>query len=272
MLGHCICPLKKNKNYQMKRILIVLLFVGSFSAIAQNTSIAAGEKLVFSANYNMSGLLTEIAQVTMETKTVKTSNATLLHLKCSAATYSKWDNFFKIRDLYESYVSPKTLTPYLYKRDINEGGYYKFNQYTYSHKAKTVKFLTKKRDNFQKNETLKIGANTKDIVATLYNIRNIDFNTFNPGQTKNFTVLFDDKEVVINVKYISKEYMSTNIGKKECYKLALSLRNSDVLKGGTADNMIWLTADGNKVPVYAKFKIPVGNGELKIKSATGLKN
>ena len=66
--------------------------------------------------------------------------------------------------------------------------------------------------------------------------------------------------------------MSSAIGKKECYKLALSLRNSDVLKGNSADNMIWLTADGNKVPVYAKFKIPVGNGELKIKSATGLKH
>lgn len=257
----------------MTRLLIALfLFFGSLSAVAQNTSIAAGEKLVFSANYNMSGILTEIAQVTMETKEVKTSNATLLHLKTSAATYSKWDNFFKIRDLYESFVSPTTLKPYLYKRDINEGGYYKFNQYTYSHKTNTVKFLTKKKNNFQKNETLKIGANTKDIVATLYNIRNIDFINFSPGQTKNFTVLFDDKEVTIKVKYISKEYMSTNIGKKECYKLSMSLSNSDVLKGGTADNMIWLTADGNKVPVYAKFKIPVGNGELKIKSATGLKH
>ena len=242
----------------MIRILIALLLVGNYSAIAQNTSIAAGEKLVFSANYNMSGLLTEIAQVTMETKTVKTSNATLLHLKTSAATYSKWDNFFKIRDLYESFVSPTTLTPYLYKRDINEGGYYKFNQYTYSHKTNTVKFLTKKKNNFQKSETLKIGANTKDIVATLYNIRNIDFTKFSPGQTKNFTVLFDDKEVVISVKYISKEYMSSAIGKKECYKLALSLRNSDVLKGNSADNMIWLTADGNKVPYMQSLKSQLG--------------
>ncbi len=256
----------------MKRIFTVIFLICSLVATAQNTTIASGEKLVFSTNYNMSGLLTEIAQVTMEANTVKTSNATLLHLKCTAATYSKWDNFFKIRDLYESYVSPTTLTPYLYKREINEGGYYKFNQYTYSHKTNTAKFLLKKKNNFQETKTLKIGASTKDIVATLYNIRNIDFKSFSPGQTKNFTVLFDEKEVVISVKYISKESMNTNIGKKECYKLALSLNNSNVLKGSTADNMIWLTADANKVPVYAKFKIPVGNGELKIKSATGLKN
>ena len=95
----------------------------------------------------MSGILNDIAQVTMETSNVKTSKATLLRLKCTAATYSKWDNFFKIRDLYESYVSPKTLTPFLYKRNINEGGYFKAMKYTYSHKTKTIKSVQTKKNN-----------------------------------------------------------------------------------------------------------------------------
>jgi hypothetical protein len=70
---------------------------------------------------------------------------------------------------------------------------------------------------------------------------------------------------------LGKETLSTNLGKKECYKLAISLGNSSVLKGNN-DNLLWLTADANKIPVYAKFKIAVGSGELKIKSATGLKH
>ena len=49
------------------------------------------------------------------------------------------------------------------------------------------------------------------------------------------------------------------------------MNNNNLLKGSN-DNLLWLTADGNKIPVYAKFKVPVGNGELKIQSATGLKN
>ena len=89
----------------------------------------------------MSGLLTELAQVTMETSEVKTTKSTLLRLKCTAATYSKWDSFFKIRDLYESYVSQKTLTPYLYNRDINEGGYEKYMKYKFNHKTNTVASL-----------------------------------------------------------------------------------------------------------------------------------
>ncbi len=248
----------------------------SSAQFAQNTSIGIGEKLVFTASYNMSGLMTDIAQVTMETGQVKTSKATLLHLKCTAATYAKWDNFFKIRDLYESYVSPTSLTPYLYKRDISEGNYYKFMQYTYSHKTNSVKSLMRKKNSkgqtYDKIATVKINGGTKDIVATIYHIRNLDIHKAAQGDTQSFKVIFDNEEMVINVKYVGKETITTALGKKECYKLALSLKNKNVLKGGSNDNLLYLTADANKVPVYAKFKIPVGNGELKIKSATGLKN
>ncbi len=260
----------------MKHLFFVVLLLVSSTHFAQNTTIAVGEKLIFTASYNMSGLLTDIAQVTMETGEVKTSKATLLHLKCTAATFSKWDNFFKIRDLYESYVSPTSLTPYLHNRDINEGSYYKFMQYTFSHKTNSVKSLMRKKNGrgviYDKNSDVKINVGTKDIVSTIYHIRNLDIHKAKPGDVQNFKVIFDNEELVISVKYVSKETIQTAIGKKECYKLALSLKNSAVLKGGINDNLLYLTADANKIPVYAKFKIPVGNGELKITSATGLKN
>ena len=162
----------------MKHFIFACITVISFNSFAQNKTIAAGEKLVYTASYNMSGLLTDIAQLKMETSEVKTSKATLLRLKCTAVTYKKWDNYFKIRDLYESYVHPKTLTPYLYKRDISEDGYYKFIQYKYYHKTKIVKSLMRKKNNdgeiWDENEAIKIGPDTKDLVSTLYTIRNLD--------------------------------------------------------------------------------------------------
>ncbi len=262
------------KLQRMKNLLILLLLIGGQVISSQNKTIPAGEKLVYTATYNMSGLLTNIAQVKMETSEVKTSKNTLLRLKCTAATYKKWDNFFKIRDLYESYVNPKTLTPYLYKRDISEGGYYKFMQYRYSHKTNMVQNIRKKRRSdgtiWETKKAVKINPSTKDIVTTLYSIRNLDIHKASIGDQQNFTVLFDNEETVITVKYLAKESINTNIGRKECYKLAISMKGSDILKGNNS-NLLWLTADENKVPVYAKFKIPVGNGELKIESASGLK-
>ncbi|WP_460218571.1 DUF3108 domain-containing protein [Psychroserpens sp. MEBiC05023] len=261
----------------MMRLLLTLAFVllTSIAAFAQNTTIAAGEKLTFSASYNMSGLLNELAQVTMETSEVKTSKSTLLKLKCTAATYSKWDSFFKIRDLYESYVNPKTLTPYLYNRDIDEGGYKKFMKYKFNHKSRNVSSTKRKTRSdgtvWEEKKSVKIGASTRDLVTTLYHIRNLDIHKANIGDSQNFKVIFDNNESVINVKYLSKETLTTALGSKECYKLAIKIYNSNVLKGNNA-NVIWLTADANKVPVYAKFKIAVGSGELKLKSATGLKH
>lgn len=72
-------------------------------------------------------------------------------------------------------------------------------------------------------------------------------------------------------KLLAKETITTALGKKECYKLAIGAAGTNVLKGNNS-NILWLTADENKIPVYAKFKVAVGSGELKIKSATGLKN
>lgn len=257
-----------------KYILYLILLISSFS-FSQNNAFKAGENLTFTASYNMSGVLTELAQVEMVTSEVKTSKATLLRLKCTATTYSKWDSFFKIRDLYESYVSPTTVKPYLYKRDIYEGGYSKFVQYKYSHSKGTVASLVRKKKKeggtYDQNKTLNISSNTKDIVSTIYYLRTLDLKNYSNGTSKTLTVLFDNKPTEVVFSYLGKETIATSIGSKSCYKLSISIKNSDVLKGNN-DNILWLTADENKIPVYAKFKVAVGNGELKIKSATGLKN
>lgn len=251
-------------------IIFILLNTLTYNVNAQNNAVAAGEKLVFTASYNMSGILTDLAQVNMETSEVKTSKSTLLKLKCTAVTYSKWDNFFKIRDLYESYVNPKTLTPYLYNRDVNEGSYYKNMKYTFSTSSNSVKSIQKKKNNKIEHKDLKINAGTKDIVSTIYYMRLLDFKKMSVGTKKTFTILFDREEIKGLITYLGKETISTAIGTKSCYKLAIG-SSENVLQGKNS-NYLYLTADENKIPVYGKFKIPVGNGELKIKSASGLKN
>ncbi|WP_298556427.1 DUF3108 domain-containing protein [uncultured Algibacter sp.] len=252
----------------MLRFSFLLTFLFSLALNAQNNNaVGVGEKLVYTASYNMSGIMTNLAEVTMETDAVKTSKATLLRLKCTAFTYSKWDSFFKIRDLYETYVNPKTLKPYLHNRDINEGGYYKNMKYTFSHKTNTVKSVQTKKNNHVENKTISIAPDTKDIISTLYGIRTFDLRNLSPGTSKVFSILFDRTEEKGKVTYLGKETISTPLGKKACYKLSIGSASSNTLNG-----TLWLTADENKIPVLVKFKIPVGSGELKIKSVSGLKH
>lgn len=107
-------------------LLIGLLFIStSFTSNPNSSStnkyIKSGENLTFIASFSVSGIMTDIAEVKMVTSTVKTKTRELLRLKCTASTYSSWDAFFKVRDLYESYVDPLTLLPALLKEVLPKG-------------------------------------------------------------------------------------------------------------------------------------------------------
>lgn len=251
----------------MKKSLFTLCLLLSFGA--GFSQIGSNEKLVYAASYNMSGLMTQLAQVTMETETMKTSKNNYLHLSCQAATFSKWDSFFKIRDLYESYVNPTTLKPSLYKRSINEGGYTKTEKYVFKADGKTINSTSKKKNKPETKKTFTVGGSTQDIVSIIYKLRTIDFQNFKSGQTKSFVIVFDEKEIPVVVKYMGKETVSAgNLGSKVCYKISIAAKTK-VLKG-TDKNLIWLTADTKKVPALIKFSIPVGTGQLTLSNASGI--
>ena len=251
----------------MKKFILIFCF--ALSSNGGFSQIKSGEKLVFAASYNMSGLMTQLAQVTMETETVKTAKNTFLHLSCSAATFSKWDSFFKIRDLYESYVNAATLSPSLYKRSINEGGFTKTEKYIFKPDGRTIASTSKRKNNPETNRTFTVGNSTLDIVTLIYKLRTVDFQNYKNDQTKSLVLVFDEKEIPVVVKFMGKEILSAgNLGTKECYKIAIGAK-TQVLKGNDK-NIIWLTADTKKIPALIKFSIPVGTGQLKLSTASGI--
>ncbi len=252
------------RNKFLLAVSALCCFLGAF---AQNTTIKSGEKLVYTASYNMSGLMTTLAEVTMETSKVPDKN--LFHLNLTAATYSKWDSYFKIRDQYQSYVSTKTLKPVLYYRNIDEGGYTKSEKYVFDYKNKVAKTTMQRRKKPETKKEVPINLQTSDVVATFYQLRNLNISAAKPGTKVTLTILFDGKEIPVVIKYMAKETISTDVfGKKECYKLSISAK-TDALKGKD-ENLLWLTADAKKIPVLIKFNIPVGNGQLKLTKATGI--
>ncbi|MEM6718945.1 MAG: DUF3108 domain-containing protein [Bacteroidota bacterium] len=258
----------------MKKIVCLLMVTCLFQAVAhaQNLPFKDGEKLVFTASYKMSGFLTDLAQVSMETSQVKTSKNTLLHFKCRANTFKKYDFFFKIRDVYESYVSKASLLPALYKRDIHEGSYKKKMKYVYNQKKRTIKSEQIKRrgdgTDWIVNKEFKFSNGAMDVISTLYNVRNLPIENAAVGDTKTFTIIFDKEETPVTIRYAGKETVSAgNLGQKSCHRLEI-LTKGDYLKAAT----LWMTADANKVPVKAEFSIPIGSGMLQLTNASGLAN
>lgn len=253
----------------MKKTLFILcaLFLVSANTNLYSQTIRSGEKLVFAGSYNMSGLMTKLAQVTMTTETVATAKNSYLHLSCELSTYSKWDSFFKIRDIYESYVNPVNFSPSLYKRSIDEGGYTKKEKYAF--KGTTINSTSRKKNRPETQKTFTIGASTQDVISMFYKVRTMDLSKFKEGQTQTMMIVFDEKQVPVTLKFMGKETINAgNLGNKECYKISIGAK-TDALRGKDK-NLIWLTADAKKVPALLKFSIPVGTGQLALTSASGI--
>ncbi len=251
----------------MKRGLIILGLV--FTTAFGFSQIKSNERLVYAASYNMSGLMTHIAQVTMKTETVKTSKKSFLRLSWEAATFSKWDSFFKIRDLYETYVDPATLRPSLYKRSIFEGGYFITEKYIFGSDSRTINSSSRVMNRHEMKKTFVVGAGTQDIISMIYKLRTLDLSSLKAGQSKSFVIVFDQKEYPVSVKMLGHETVSAgNLGKKDCLKMAISAKTNKLR--GADKNLIWLTNDTKRIPVLVRFSIPVGTGQLVLSNATGV--
>ncbi|MDC3388512.1 DUF3108 domain-containing protein [Flavobacteriaceae bacterium] len=256
----------KKTTYLLLSTLI--LSTASLAQKLQSKSFKSGEHLTYQASYNMSGVLATFAEVNLKVATVNTSKNKYLHLKCTANTYAKWDNFFKIRDLYEAYVSPITIKPSLYIRDNNENGTIRKEKYVY--KGNTIQSSYVRGGASAVKANFTIPTNTRDIVSTLYFLRNLPIDKANKGDQKDFNIVFDRKTVAATLTFMGTETISTVLGNKKCYKIGVSLKKNKILEGKSG-NIIYITADQNKVPVLIKFSIPVGNGQLKLIKATNLK-
>lgn len=244
--------------------LFVVFAFNKSSTSVENQYIKSGEKLTFIASFNVSGVMTDIAEVKMETSTVKTKSRELLRLKCTASTYSSWDRFFKVRDLYESYVDPETLLPALYKRSIEEGTYKKELKYLFKRKSKiAISTLNKKGYKDYKTE-VPITDSTLDIVSTIYNARILDYDSFTVGQKTTKKLIVDSEVQTVTIEYLGKENISMdNFGKKECYKLSIGFGGSEIenIKGG---KYIYITADNDRLPALIEASIPVGRVQIRL--------
>lgn len=233
------------------------------------SQIKPNETLIFSGSYELGGMMTNLAQVTMRTEPMNTSKKTYLRLSIEVSTFDKWDSFFKIRDLYESYVEPITLKPSLYKRNVLEGGYTKTEKYSFTAAGTSLTSVASRMKRAETKRTLNVPASASDVVSMVYKLRMIDLSKIKNGQSLPFVIIFDEKQLPVWVKLLGKETIPAgNLGKKECYKLSISAKTNK-LKGADK-NLIWISADSKRIPCLIKFSIPVGVGQVTLLKATGV--
>ncbi len=254
----------------MKKVLYLFGLLGLVVALTSSTKVTypyvknnafkEGEKLRYRVTYGFMDAGEAILEVKPTSK--KGQNRSLHHTVATGRTLGGFNAFYKVRDVYESYIDKKSIMPWYFKRDVNEGGYIIKQDYTFKHNVKKV-------NNGTKDFNVKMG--TQDMISTFYKARTLNFKGLKKGQAYAFDVFMDDEIYNMKIKYVGDEEIKIRKGKFKCHKFV-----PIVVKGRYFENnedvQVWVTADENRIPVLVKAKIPVGTVKLHLVEWSGLKN
>lgn len=243
----------------VKPLILVLLIVISFPLRAgndfcslKNTSFVANETLIFKVFYTLAGVYVGAGEVNFTTTLEKLNNKPVYHIVGDGKTYNFYDNFFKVRDKYETYIDTATLQPYKFIRNVYEGGYKTYENVTFNKTTNTA---------ITNNGVYKVPECVQDVLSAIYYSRNIDFNKYKPGDRIPFDLFLDREVFNMYVRYMGKENIKTKYGKFRAIKFKPLLIKGTIFEGGEKMT-VWVSDDGNHIPL--RIESPISVGTIKV--------
>lgn len=263
-----------------KLILLILLQiflpVTLYSQIGKcnvtNRAFAPGESLLYIVSYNIFIFWTDVGIVNFTVSEAEKNRQQLLHLHGTGRSFPTWDWFFKVRDSYESWTDPVNLKPFEFKRNVYEGGYEIDIHYEFDREQNVAWSTSSKTNKPEWKDTIQTTGCTYDVLSILYYTRNIDYSTYQPGDTIPVTILLDNELTNIYFRYLGKENIRVRgFGKFRCIKFSVYLVEGTLFKGGE-DLEVWITDDKNRIPLKINSPILVGSVKARIISMNGIKH
>jgi hypothetical protein len=251
-----------------KILLIVLLISVSFRLSAgddfctiRNDSFSAGENITMIVFYNALGLYLNAGTANFTVTAERLNNKPVYHLVGTGVTNSKYDFIFKVRDRYESYIDTTTLQPYKFIRNVDEGGYKKYENVTFNRAANTA--LTT-------NGVYKVPNCIQDVVSAMYYARNIDFSKYKAGDKIPFTIFLDNEVYNMYIRYQGKELIKTRYGKFRSIVFKPLLVKGTLFEGGERMT-VYVSDDANKLPLRIESPLLVGSVKVDMMTHQNLR-
>jgi len=220
---------------------------------ANNTSFKPGEKLTYRLSYGV--LDAGEAVLTVNKSTKKVRGRELWKVRGTGRTISAFEWFYKVNDVYESYVDAQGMFPWMFVRRVNEGGYIINQDYTFYQHKKVV-------DNGE-GKKFGVPSNVQDMISAFYYLRTLDYDNASVGDVFTVNVFLDDELYPAKIRYKGKQVVKTRKGKIKCHKFAPVVQEGRIFKT-EKDLTVWITDDANKIPIVAKAKIKVGSLKMHL--------
>lgn len=255
-------------RYLVKSMATLLIILTTFSLKAgdefcgiKNAAFIPGEEVTMKVYYTTLGMYIAAGEASFTVSLEKFNGRAAYHCVGVGKTYSFFDNFFKVRDRYETYIDTATMLPLKFIRDIGEGGYKTYNNVTFNHAARTA---------VSTNGVFKITNCIQDVVSAMYYARNINFSKYKVDEKIPFDMFLDDEVNHLYLKYMGKENIKTRYGKFRAIKLKPLLVKGTMFEGGEKMN-VWISDDPNHLVLRVESPISVGSVKVDMMKYKNLK-
>jgi len=253
----------------MKNIYLVLVFIigTAYASIAQSLpylkspTYKEGEKLTYKLKYGVISAATGTLKV--EKSKLRFSNPNAFHLSAFGETSGAFSVFYTVKNQYDSYIDGNNFLPYLYTEDIHEGSYTRKEYATFDHRNNKV---SGKKGTFTSPH-----SQFFDLLSAYYFSRNLDLSSLKQGDKFKLTYFLNDEVEQLGVEYVGVEKIKTSLGTLECIKLSPEISPGRIFKKDSR-LYLWVTNDGNRIPVKAQVEILIGSVTMELVSASGLKH
>jgi hypothetical protein len=235
-------------------------------------SFCSGESLHYKVVYDWGPIWLESAEVNFTVKSANYNGKGCYLFNGSGSTYPKHDWFFKVRDVFETYVDSQSFRPLKFSANILEGRKKDEHTYLFNNPLKKAYTLIRYGAKPLKVDTIKTNTCTIDVLTAIYFARSIDYSNHKKNDTISISLLLDGKVYAIYVRYLGKTiYTSKELGTYRCIKFSPLLIEGTIFKKGEGMT-VWVSDDKNKLPLYIETPITVGKVKVRLIKYKGLKN
>ncbi len=257
--------------------IIALIFINASKGVSMNndtdcrianTAIKGGERIVYKAYYNWKFIWVPAGEAVFNIK----ENKDTYVITVVGKTYNAYDPFFKVRDYFYSEIDKNTMYPRNFVRIVEEGDYRKFDSLSFNqHSRYAVSYNGKTRETAQKKYIATQDC-THDLLSVLYFMRNTQVSQYKAGDYIPTRILFDETIYPIKVRYDGQidNFDIKNLGTFDVIKVIPDLVTGTVFKDGNKMN-IYVSNDGNKLPLLIESPLKVGTAKAVLKSYSGLR-
>jgi hypothetical protein len=263
----------------MKWICGVVVFVAITAFVSQTSqppsnhrsSFGRGEELTYRAKF---GWFTVGTATTTIDKTFHQVNQQACFKVEGAGETASWVSIIKpVKDVFGAYLDTTSLSTQIAYRKLQEGNYQLDEVSTFDHRRKKVNVKVRNKETGQYDEPkhYDIPENARDIIGGFMALRQIDFQKIRKNDTVTIAGFFQDQSYFLKIMYKGHDVIQTKLGRIPCHKLVPIMPDNKLFDGENSIT-VWISDDGNKIPVKMQAKMFVGHAGLELEGIRGLQN